>query len=36
MNKQIASVIAIGLFLLAGCAASGPKLLDSAEDILGT
>ena len=36
MNKQIASVIAIALLLLAGCAASGPKLLDSAEDIVGT
>ena len=36
MNKQIASMIAIGLFLLAGCAASGPKLLDSAEDMVGT
>jgi len=30
MNKQIASVIAIALFLLVGCATSGPKLLDSA------
>ena len=36
MNKQMASLIAIALFLLAGCAASGPKLASSAEDIAGT
>ncbi len=36
MNKQRASSIVIALFLLAGCAASGPKLASSAEDIAGT
>ncbi len=36
MNKLVASSIAIALFLLAGCAASGPKLANSAEDIAGT
>ncbi len=36
MNKLVASSIAIALFLLAGCAASGPKLASSAEDIAGT
>ncbi len=36
MNKLLASSVAIALFLLAGCAASGPKLANSAEDIAGT
>ena len=36
MNKLVTSSIAIALFLLAGCAASGPKLASSAEDIVGT
>jgi len=36
MNKLVASSIAIAVFLLAGCAASGPKLASSAEDIAGT
>ena len=36
MNKLVASSTAIALFLLAGCAASGPKLANSAEDIAGT
>ncbi len=36
MNKQLASSIAIGLFLIAGCVATGPKLASSAEDIAGT
>ena len=36
MNKLVASSIAIALFLLAGCAASGPKLASSAADIVGT
>jgi len=36
MNKKLALSIVIAVFLLAGCAASGPKLLDSAEDIAGT
>ena len=36
MNKLVASSTAIALFLLAGCAASGPKLASSAEDIPGT
>jgi len=36
MNKLVAGSIAIALFLLAGCAASGPKLASSAEDIVGT
>jgi len=36
MNKKLAGSIAIALFLLAGCAASGPKLASSAEDIVGT
>ena len=36
MNKQMASSIVVALFLLAGCAASGPKLASSAEDIAGT
>ena len=36
MNKLMASPTAIALFLLAGCAASGPKLASSAEDIVGT
>ena len=36
MNKLVAGSIAIALFLLAGCVASGPKLASSAEDIVGT
>jgi len=36
MNKLVASSTAIALFLLAGCAASGPKLASSAADIVGT
>ena len=36
MNKLVASSIAIALFLLVGCAASGPKLANRAEDIVGT
>ena len=36
MNKLLASSTAIALFLLAGCAASGPKLASSFEDIAGT
>ena len=36
MNKLMASSIGIALFLLAGCAAPGPKLASSAEDIAGT
>ena len=36
MNKLVASSTAIALFLLAGCAESGPKLASSAEDIPGT
>ena len=36
MNKLVASSTAIAVFLLAGCAASGPKLANSAEDIAGT
>jgi len=36
MNKLVTSSIAIALFLVAGCAASGPKLASSAEDIVGT
>jgi len=36
MNKLVASSTAIALFLLAGCAASGPKLANSAGDIAGT
>jgi len=36
MNKLVTSSIAIALFLLAGCAASGPKLASGAEDIVGT
>jgi len=36
MNKLVASLIAIALVLLAGCAESGPKLASSAEDIVGT
>ena len=36
MNKQLALSIVIAVFLLAGCAASGPKLASSAEDIAGT
>ncbi len=36
MNKKLATSIVIALFLLAGCAASGPKLASSAEDIAGT
>ena len=35
MNKQMASSIGIALFLLAGCAAPGPKLASSAQDIAG-
>ena len=35
MNRLVASSIAIALFLIAGCAASGPKLVNSAEDITG-
>ena len=36
MNKLVASSTAIAVFLLAGCAASGPKLASSAQDIAGT
>jgi len=36
MNKLVASSTAIAVFLLAGCAASGPKLASSAADIVGT
>ena len=36
MTKLVASSTAIAVFLLAGCAASGPKLASSAEDIVGT
>ena len=36
MKKQMAILIGIEVFLLASCAASGPKLAISAEDILGT
>jgi len=36
MNKRMVSSVAIALFLLAGCAASGPKLASSFEDIAGT
>ena len=36
MNKRMASSIAFAVFLLAGCAAAGPKLASSAEDIVGT
>jgi len=36
MNKLVTSSTAIALFLVAGCAASGPKLASSAEDIVGT
>ncbi len=36
MNKLVTSSIAIALFLLAGCAASGTKLANSVEDIVGT
>ena len=36
MNKKLALSIVIALFLLAGCAASGPKLASSIEDIAGT
>ena len=36
MNKLVTSSIAIALFLLAGCAESGPKLASSAADIVGT
>ena len=36
MNKKLALSIVFALFLLAGCAASGPKLASSAEDIVGT
>jgi hypothetical protein len=36
MNKLLASSVGIALFLLAGCAASGPKLASSTEDIVGT
>ena len=36
MNKKLASLIVLALFLLAGCGASGPKLASSAEDIVGT
>jgi len=36
MNKKLALSIVIAVFLLAGCAASGPKLASSAEDIAGT
>jgi len=36
MNKLVTSSTAIALFLLAGCAASGPKLASSPEDIVGT
>ena len=34
-NKRMASSIAIASFLLACCAASGPELANSAEDIAG-
>ncbi len=36
MNKLVTSSIAIALFLLVGCAASGPRLANSAADIVGT
>jgi len=36
MNKRMAGPIAVALFLLAGCAAQGPSLVSSAEDIVGT
>jgi len=36
MNKLMAGSIAMAMFLLAGCAASGPKLANRAEDIVGT
>ena len=36
MNRQMVSMLAIALFLFSGCAASGPKLASSAEDIVGT
>jgi len=36
MNKLVTSSTAIALFLLAGCAASGPKLASSTADIVGT
>jgi len=36
MNKLVASSTAIAVFLLAGCAASGPKLASSTDDIAGT
>ena len=35
MKKLIVGSIAIAMFLLAGCGASGPKLASSAEDIAG-
>ena len=36
MNKQMAGSIGIALLLLVGCAAQGPKLANSIEDIVGT
>jgi len=36
MKKQMAILIGIAVFLLAGCAASGPKLASSAGDIVGS
>ena len=36
MTKVIITLMAIGLFVLAGCGASGPKKADSVEDIGGT
>jgi len=36
MDKLMAGSIATAMFLLAGCAASGPKLASSTEDIVGT
>lgn len=36
MNKQMTGSVFIALFLLAGCASSGPKFANSIEDIVGT
>ena len=36
MKRVVYILLAIGLFLLAGCGARGPKLASSAEDIVGT
>jgi len=35
MNKKLALSIVIAAFVLVGCAATGPKLASSAEDIAG-